>query len=144
MARIALVGCGALKSDAPAPAQDLYTGNLFRLARAYAEQTCDRWFILSAAHGLVEPTRVLSPYDQRMDKSRRGQERWGDRVRASLRMHTALGDTLVFLAGNDYIEAVRWWNLAHQAWSGRAIEKPLEGLGIGQRMAWLKAQLEIK
>jgi len=39
---ICLVGCGKSKLDRAAPAKDLYTGSLFRAARAFAEQTVSR------------------------------------------------------------------------------------------------------
>ena len=36
---------------------------LFRGWRECVEQTCDAWYVLSAKHGLVEPDRILEPYD---------------------------------------------------------------------------------
>jgi hypothetical protein len=59
--RVGLVGCVKTKQPRVAPAQELYTSPLFRRRRAWVERTCDRWFILSAKHGLVEPGRVLAP-----------------------------------------------------------------------------------
>lgn len=137
MARIGLVGCGKLKADMAMPAGDLYTGALFRKSRAYAEATCDRWYVLSVFHGVIDPAKVIAPYDRRMGKTRSAQEFWGDRAWRQLEQLTAMGDTLVFLAGMDYAGAIRWWNRKQQPWTARTIEQPLAGLGIGQRLQWL-------
>jgi hypothetical protein len=41
------------------------------------EQSCDRWFILSAKHGLVDPEQVLVPYDEPLvGKPSSALERW--------------------------------------------------------------------
>jgi len=63
-----LVGCGARKLAHAAPAKDLYTGPLFRAARAYAEAHADAWYVLSAKYGLVHPDRVIEPYNVYLPK----------------------------------------------------------------------------
>src|SRR5262245_30218934 len=63
MADVGLVGCSRLKRSVAAPATELYTSPLFRLAAHYCSATCDLWFVLSAKHGLVTPDQVLAPYD---------------------------------------------------------------------------------
>lgn len=68
--RIALVGCTKGKLPARAPARDLYVGDLFAKARAYA-QTFDAWYVLSARHGLVLPDEVIEPYDVTLGDKRR-------------------------------------------------------------------------
>jgi hypothetical protein len=61
---IVLVACSARKRGTPCPAKDLYTSTLFRYSRRYAEQFGDRWYILSARHGLLSPEARISPYEQ--------------------------------------------------------------------------------
>ncbi|WP_395858435.1 DUF6884 domain-containing protein [Arthrobacter sp. KBS0702] len=39
---------------------------MFKKASAYAELTCDRWYILSAKHGLLHPDEIIQPYDMRL------------------------------------------------------------------------------
>ncbi len=67
---IVVVPCGAQKLDTAAPADQLYTSQHFQLtyraARKIAEDQGARVFILSALHGLVEPSAVLDPYDVKM------------------------------------------------------------------------------
>ncbi len=60
---IGLVGCVKEKVRHPAPARDLYSSALFR-SRRFVEGRCDRWFILSTGHGLVDPLQVLDYYDE--------------------------------------------------------------------------------
>jgi hypothetical protein len=83
--RIVLVGCGAKKLEHPAAARELYTSNLFRLSAQYAEERFDAWYILSGAHGLVEPDRELGPYDWSLRELRVSErEGWGARAAAML------------------------------------------------------------
>ena len=60
--RIGLVGCVKTKRTTGAPARDLYTSTLFAGRRRYVEQSSDRWFVLSALHGLVRDDEWLEPY----------------------------------------------------------------------------------
>jgi hypothetical protein len=62
--RIGLVSCVKSKLGRRAPARELYTSALFRGARHFVERSCERWFILSAQHGLVDPDQVFAPYER--------------------------------------------------------------------------------
>lgn len=67
---VAIIPCGQDKLDAPAPAADLYCGDMFRLALAAARSITEgddtQILVLSALHGLVTLDQVLAPYDLRM------------------------------------------------------------------------------
>lgn len=67
-----VIPCSGDKVDHPAPAREFYTGQMFRhsLAAAQAMATDDPGpiYVLSAHYGLVPLTRVLHPYEQRMDE----------------------------------------------------------------------------
>lgn len=132
---VVLVGCVKRKLARPAPAQDLYTSALFRKERAYAESTGAAWFILSAEHGLVEPTQVLEPYELRLSTLPRAQRLiWGrDVVHALVQSHGQLaGKTVEIHAGAAYVNAVREPLVAE----GAEIVDPLRGLTMGERLAW--------
>jgi hypothetical protein len=135
--RVGLVACSAGKLDQPAPARELYTSQLFRKASAYAAATCDRWFILSALHGLVEPDQLLQPYDVTLNGMPALQrEAWVARVRWQLQLQLgdAAGVQLVALAGATYrqaLDGVPW-----------PVEIPMQGLGIGQQLGFLTRQLD--
>ena len=64
MNKVILVSCVGQKLGYPAPAADLYQSDWFKKARAYAEAEGQRWYILSAKHGLVNPSKVLTPFDR--------------------------------------------------------------------------------
>ncbi len=139
-----LVGCSsgklAFAATEPheAPARDLYTGLVFSASRDYVEALGAEWAILSAKHGLVLPDQVLAPYDftfrgagyRKVDR-----DRWASGVRRDLDARWPCGTKFVLLAGKDY-----------RPWTGGSpslrLEEPLEGLGIGQRVAWLNKAIK--
>ncbi|MGK5677619.1 DUF7221 family queuine tRNA-ribosyltransferase-like protein [Actinoplanes sp. URMC 104] len=72
-----VIPCGGQKLDRPAPARELYRGQMFRqtldsaiaAAADYEQEGVPaRVLILSGLHGLVELDTVLAPYEQRIDK----------------------------------------------------------------------------
>ncbi|MEW6059904.1 MAG: DUF6884 domain-containing protein [Actinomycetota bacterium] len=139
--RVGLVSCSKAKLDHAAQARDLYSKSaLFRGARCHVERTCDRWFVLSAKHGLVKPEQVLEPYNQTLNDASRAQRRaWSARVLAQL--HAELGDlrgiTFELHAGAPYVDFGVADGLVH---SGAIVEKPLEGLGLGRRLRFYKEE----
>lgn len=127
---IVLVACSGQKLDHAAPAQDLYTSDLFKKARAWAEKFGGRWYILSAKHGVVPPGQIIKPYDETLN-DKTGHERacWNALVRAQFGEPSC---GVVVLAGEKY----RGWL------SGIPHDVPMAGLGIGQQKAWLKSQVD--
>jgi hypothetical protein len=132
---VGLVACAGQKLQHPAPARELYVSQLFRKASAYAEASCDRWYILSAKHGLLDPDDVLEPYDLRLGTPAAPPVReWAAKVRGQLEAELAgLDVTLIVLAGEQYRTA-----LQGSPWP---YEVPMKGLGIGRQLGWLTAQL---
>ena len=145
--RVALIGCGKAKLDHEAPARELYTSNLFRLSVAWAERHCDAWYVVSARYGLVEPDTVLRPYDYSLAEMRVSElEAWTSRV-VSMLAHHERAARVVLLAGGRYrqLAGTMRWSM-HPAVNFHrgavaAVEEPLEGLGIGRRLHWLRLQL---
>lgn len=87
----AWVGCVKAKRTTASPAEDLYVSTLFTGRRRYVERTCDRWFVLSAKRGLLEPTALVEPYDETLKtKGRLERRRWSESVLEQL--DTALGE----------------------------------------------------
>lgn len=136
--RIGLVGCVKSKRASPAPARDLYTSALFRGARCFVERSCDRWFILSALHGLLDPETVIEPYERTLTTASRAERRrWAERVLAQL--ERVLGRDLsryVFEAhaGKAYLDEL----VCRLEERGGRVERPLDGLGLGRRLAFYK------
>ena len=114
---------------------DLYTSALFHGRRTYVERKCERWFVLSAEHGLVAPETVLAPYDVTLKtKSRSERREWSGQVLAAL--EAQLGDLRRYEfeihAGNDY--RAHGLEAGIRA-SGARVEVPAAGLGLGEQLA---------
>lgn len=89
---VGLVGCASQKLQRRAPAREHYVSQLFKKASAYAELTCDRWYILSAKHGLVRPDEIIEPYDMRLgtnDRTSPPIHSWATGVRDQLDIELA-------------------------------------------------------
>ena len=136
---IVLVSCVKSKRSQPSPARDLYTSTLFKGASAYAEEVGDRWFILSAKYGLLDPDKVVSPYEKTLNKMPVAERlAWAKEVLADLEPLAKPGDEVVFLAGTRYRE-----NLIEPLKRiGCQIAVPMVGLPFGKQLSWLKAKIE--
>lgn len=134
--RVGLVGCVKQKAPMARPARDLYVSTLFEGRRAFVEQSCSDWWILSALHGLVHPQHVLEPYDVTLkDAGRRERREWSRRVLAALDEQTALrsGDVAEIHAGSEY----RDWGLVDGLVArGVTVEIPTEGMPLGRQLAF--------
>jgi cytoplasmic iron level regulating protein YaaA (DUF328/UPF0246 family) len=136
---IVLVSCVSGKQSCAARAGELYTSALFRKASAYARQIADEWYILSAEHGLLDPSTVIEPYDKTLNRMRAAERRaWARQVSEQLKHVLTAGDRVVLLAGQRYRE-----NLVGPIRDlGCSVEIPMEGLGIGKQLRWLNQHLE--
>jgi hypothetical protein len=130
-----LVACVGQKLPHAARAGHLYQSDWFRKARAYAMLQGGRWFILSALHGLVAPSRRIEPYNVTLGDMGAAERRaWGERVSAQLAEQIGPRTPVVILAGRLYREPL-------VAWAGSRATVPMEGMGIGQQKAWLARQI---
>lgn len=141
--RVALVACGKSKLAYPAPARDLYTGSLFRAARAHVEREgYDAWYILSARHYLVAPQTILAPYEAALTNAPDEYlHTWAHRVDGAFRctdpgygVWTQQGGDLTvdIFAGKVYVDPLlalpaRWAEM----WT---VNLPHEGMQIGERL----------
>jgi hypothetical protein len=137
MKTVYLISCVAQKAKKRRSAEELYTSDWFRKARSYVTSLIgprDCWYVLSAKHHLVEPSQVISPYNETltgMSKPERLQ--WGARILTQLLPILNAGDSVVMLAGVRYREFLESPLRA----SGCTVEIPMKGLGIGEQKAWL-------
>lgn len=126
-----LVGCSKDKGPVAAEARDLYTSPLFRRARAVAERG-QRWFVLSALYGLVQPAQRLAPYDFSLT-------RWTPEQRLAWARDLVLPELLPWLQPGGRVVMLASVKYAHHLThlltrAGMAVELPLRGLGIGQQL----------
>lgn len=141
---IALVACTKHKAPGACAAREMYVSDWFAKARAYAEREADRWYILSARHHLLAPDRVIAPYELCLhDAGRDYVESWSHRTAEQLANEinqVIVGPTrLVVLAGERYRSRMLPW-LRAKAAHPLEVEIPMRGMGIGQQLAWLKAE----
>lgn len=129
-----VVGCGKRKLAVKAPARELYTGSLFRMARRYAEASGQTWGVLSAEYGLVWPKEELVPYEKPLALRGRDLEAWALRAAARCAGSLSKGEEVVLLMGHPYALPFG----AALGLIGHASQEPLLGLGLGQRLKWLK------
>jgi hypothetical protein len=130
-----LIGCSQTKRREPAPACELYAGDLFVASLRWAQKTNGILWILSAEHGLIPASKRISPYNTTLNTAERRRV-WTARVTTSLLSQTREGDRLVALAGASYCAWVR-----ELVARGRVVEQPLAGLQIGQRKHWFAQQI---
>ncbi len=135
MIRIGLVSCGKKKHSTAQIAAQLYTSNLFRSAKKYAENNYDLWFILSAKNYLLEPNSVIEPYDENLSEMTSAQRlKWAKRVYEQItsRYPNPSSCRIYFHAGEFYrrklIEMLRKKEYI--------CEEPLKGMRIGEQIAW--------
>jgi hypothetical protein len=126
--KVGLVACSKSKASGPRRACELYASPLFRKAADYCRRRYDAWFVLSALHGLLEPDRVIEPYERTLVGLTKAQKReWAAGVAAQIEGRGLRGARFYLHAGRAYAAAL----------SGLLdCQTPLAGLGIGQQLAW--------
>ncbi len=103
--KIVLVACVSKKNKRPMVARDLYISDWFKKASAYAETISDKWYVLSAKYGLVDPNSVITPYDETLNNMPISMRRtWSLKVMQDLRPLVNKGDHIMILAGMKYRE----------------------------------------
>jgi hypothetical protein len=136
---IALVSCVSKKGTSAAPARSLYLSSWFRKASDVAILISDQWFILSAKYGLVEPNKLIEPYNLTLNQmSVTERQAWARNVLSILLRLLEAGDQVIFLAGKRYREFLIDPLLEY----GCNVEIPMEGMRIGEQLQWLNQQLD--
>lgn len=135
MAVVALVSCVKSKLEGEWPAEELYCSTGFKAARAYARLRSDRWFILSARHGLLGPRQRISSYEETLKgKAIDDRRHWARRVLQQITDVQALqpGDSILWLAGNTYQQHLAPLLDAYLH------EHPLANKRQGEQIQWLQ------
>ena len=74
MNKVAIVNCSAMKLDYECEAQELYSKSyVFRAQKDFISTSYNKWYILSAKYGIINPTDIIKPYDLSFRVSRRGR-----------------------------------------------------------------------
>jgi hypothetical protein len=149
--RIALVGCGKLKStprgnDKYMPARELYIGDLFRKRAECMDSRDIPWYVVSAKGGLIKPTTMVGTYDKTIDDLTEIEKaEWHVGIANQLLTELyyefnspKLSSIVIELhAGKQYCEPLA----TILGLLGIKTIKPVEGLGIGEQLAHYKSML---
>ena len=129
---IALISCVKKKKDCDCMAKDMYTSDLFKKMYDYAKKRAKKIFILSAKYGLLREDDIISPYQKTLkDMSAHERKVWSYKVLQELNRECDISnDNFLILAGKKYREYI--------CQKIKNYEIPLEGLGIGEQLSYLK------
>ena len=131
-----LISCVKKKQPTIAEAKELYTSTLFKFYLQYARKlNPDEIFILSAKYGLLGLNDEIEPYEKTLNKMPiKTRRKWAAGVIEQLKTCTEVKrDHFIILAGNRY----RQFILPELT----SYDIPLEGLGLGKQLQYLKKQL---
>lgn len=133
--RIALISCSKNKQEKRCEAREMYSSStLFKKASSYVQKSnYDKWFILSALYGLLEPNKMIETYDKTLNNmSKKEVVEWSDKVFESI---VELGvKEIDFYAGIKY----RQYLIPMLEEHGIKCNVPLKGMGIGQQLRFYK------
>jgi uncharacterized HhH-GPD family protein len=118
----------------------MYTSPLFRGRMEAVESSCDTWFVLSAKHGLLDPSEVIEPYDVALkDLPSDARRAWSRKVLDALfgRFGDLSGEVFEIHAGSAYRNNGLVSGLKA---AGATIENPTEGLNRGQQLAFYRGR----
>ena len=135
--RVCLIACSDAKGDSQQAAETLYRSQLFNMSKRYASRF-DRWFIISARYGLLEPQQIIAPYDMRL--SAKDAPQWAIGVVNRLRHELQAPAEITILAGASYADPIANCIEERRRENDRvwvAVRRPLAGLGIGKRLQFL-------
>ena len=134
---LVVITCGQSKiwkrdpTHGPAKARVAYVGSPFKVNRVFAERLADKWIILSAKYGLIDPDFII-PKDYDVTFTRPSTKPITvDQVKKQLKaMKNLQGyDTVIALGGQKYTD------IAKQVFTGFArVLLPTEGLSLFDSM----------
>lgn len=134
-----VVPCGRRKiwdthpTHGPAAARDAYTGPAFQINRAYAERFADRWVILSARYGFLDPGSTIdAPYDVTFKDRKTGPITVQALHQQVFERELDRFDRVVGLGGKEYRAMVAL------VFARASVEFPFAGLPIGRYMQAVK------
>jgi hypothetical protein len=134
ISKICLVACAKTKRENQGRAEDLYISPLFHKYRQFAREQCGIWYILSAKYGLLEPDRIIEPYDKTLKlMADIERKQWALSVVQDLKSRSCRNDRIIILGGDYYRKHL----VPLLSGDGYEILVPLEGKSIGFQLQWL-------
>ena len=142
---LVVVSCGMRKiwdanpSAGPTPARDAYVGAPFKVNREYAEKFADRWVILSAKYGFIDPDFIIPEnYNVTFKRPETHPISVDDLRRQIIEKGLSKFSKVVVLGGRDYVDITR------RAFEGFkvTIVAPILGLPIGKAMKKVRKAIQ--
>lgn len=142
---LVVVPCGRRKiwktnpKAGPTPARDVYEGAPFKVNREYAEKFADRWVILSAKYGFIDPDFVI-PEDYNVTFLDPGSAPISvDGLQRQVQ-EKGLGrfECVVALGSTAYAEKVR---RAFSSTDAKVVD-PVAGLSLGRAMGEVRRAID--
>ena len=137
MKKVFLISCTKSKQDFSCTAEEMYKPSaLYSAALRYALNRVDdkekQIFILSAKHGVLKLSDMISPYNVTLkNMSAYGCDEWGQQVYQKISQLVNVNNTeFIILAGQDYTNPLRKWLPQYS--------EPLKGKPLGPRTQWLQ------
>jgi hypothetical protein len=134
-----VVPCGQRKiwtkqpNHGPAKAREVYTGAPFKVNKAFAEKFADRWVILSAKHGFIDPDFTIpGDYNVTFKKPSTGPIGIETLEEQSVNKNLHNYDIVIALGGEDYSSIVG------TVFTDKPVVIPALKLPIGKAMKHLK------
>ncbi len=132
---IILISCGKRKLDRSARADELYTSPRSRLAVGLTSILRYPFRIVSAAHGLLRPDQIVSPYDVSLDGLTSDElTEWRAKVAKDLASFPIHVCRFLLLGSDDYIHQIS----IVLTEIGADYIAPMTGCPANQQTAWLK------
>jgi len=142
---LVFVPCGASKiwsrfpRSGPTRAKDAYVGAPFKVNKAFAQKFADKWMILSAKYGFIEPEFVIPEnYDVSFNDPATKPIDLGELKAQTSRKGLENYDVVIVLGGMNYTEIVKEIFTGY----GKVIV-PTEGLPIGKAMKLIKSLMKL-
>jgi cytoplasmic iron level regulating protein YaaA (DUF328/UPF0246 family) len=134
MKSLYLVSCVSKKSCDRSRAKDLYQSEWFKKARKFVERSGAPWYILSAKYGLLHPDELVAPYEQTLNKMPINERKlWATGVLDKLLPMLTTQQSVIVLAGVRYREFL----MPDLTQVAGEVRVPMEGMRIGEQLAWL-------
>lgn len=134
--KIGFISCTKKKVSYKCQAENLYSlSSNFRYALKYCQGNYDKHFILSAKHGLLQPTDEIEPYDVTLNGASKAVIlNWSESVLQQIISTISPGDDLFFHAGENYLKFL----LPGLQGKGFTCTRPLKGVTMFDTPKWYK------
>ena len=142
---LVVVPCGQTKiwkfdpKHGPAKAMDAYAGSPFQVNKSFAQLFSDRWVILSAKHGFMDPDFMIpEDYDVTFKKPASKPMSLGELEKQVQEKHLLDFNIVVALGGEEYTDIVTRLFSRHSK-----VIAPTKGLALGLGMQRMKSFLNL-